>query len=300
MRTIPAKTIVSSYSKCGWFGSNYNMNIYKGCCHGCIYCDSRSDCYHVENFDEVRAKENALAIIERDLKAKRKTGIVITGSMSDAYNPFEKQHELTRGALKLIDKYGFGIVIDTKSDLVVRDIDLLLKIKKHSPVIVNFTITTADDDLCRKIERNVSSTSSRLAAIRTLSEAGIMCGVLLMPILPFINDTEENIVGIVHGSKVAGAKWVYSGYEGFFGVTLRMNQREHYYSKLDDLAELSPDLKQRYIKEFGNAYECNSPNASKLWQVFKEECDKLDLLYHMDDIIILIKSGYKDMQMSLI
>jgi DNA repair photolyase len=176
MQTIPAKTIVSSYSECGWFGSNYNMNIYKGCCHGCIYCDSRSNCYHVENFDEVRVKGNALEIIERDLKSKRKKGIVITGSMSDAYNPFEKQYELTRGALKLIDKYGFGIVIDTKSDLVLRDLDLLLGIKKHSSVVVNFTITTSNDDLCRKIERNVCPTSSRQSAIKTLSDAGIMCG----------------------------------------------------------------------------------------------------------------------------
>lgn len=147
---IPAKTIVSGYIKGGWFGANYNMNIYKGCCHGCIYCDSRSDCYRVENFDLVRAKENALAVIERDLKAKRRIGTVITGSMSDPYNPFERELELTRGALKLIDRFGFGICIDTKSDLVCRDLDILLEIKKHSPTIVNFTITTADDKLSQK------------------------------------------------------------------------------------------------------------------------------------------------------
>lgn len=257
MQTIPAKTIVSSYSESGWFGSNYNMNIYKGCCHGCIYCDSRSDCYHVENFDEVRSKEDALTIIEHDLKSKRKTGIVITGSMSDAYNPFEKQYELTRGALKLIDSYGFGLVIDTKSDLVMRDLNLL---------------------------------------IRELSDAGIMCGVLLMPILPFINDTEENISSIVHGAKVAGAKWLYSGYGGCFGVTLRQNQREYFLNWLD---KLYPTMRQDYIKTYGNSYSCNSPNAVKLWALFKSECDKLGLKYRMPDIIKLITIEYGYNQLSL-
>jgi len=272
------------------------MNIYKGCCHGCIYCDSRSDCYHVENFDEVRAKEDALAVIENDLKSKRKTGIVITGSMSDAYNPFEKQYELTRGALKLIDKYGFGLVIDTKSDLVMRDLDLLLEIKKHSPVVVNFTITTVDDDLCRKIERSVCSTSKRLAAIKTLSDAGIMCGVLLMPILPFINDTDENILGIVCQAKAAGARWVYNGFDGCFGVTLRKNQREYFLNWLD---KLFPNMKQEYIKTYGYSYICNSPRSKQLWALFKSECDNLELNYHMSDIIQLINKDYGYNQLSL-
>ncbi len=296
MQTIPAKTIVSSYRESGWFSSNFNMNIYKGCCHGCIYCDSRSDCYHVENFDEVRAKYDALAIIENDLKAKRKTGIIITGSMSDAYNPFEKQYELTRGALKLTDQYGFGIIIDTKSDLVLRDIDLLLSIKKHSPVVVNFTITTADDDLCRKIERNVCLTSNRLAAIKTLSDAGIQCGVLLMPILPYINDTEENIFNIVYRAKAAGAQWLYNGYDGSFGVTLRQNQREYFFNWLD---KLFPTTKQKYVETYGQSYSCNSPNAAKLWTLFQAECNKLGLKYHMSDIVTLINSEYRYDQLSL-
>jgi len=296
MQTIPAKAIISSYSESGWFGSNYNMNIYKGCSHGCIYCDSRSDCYHVENFDEVRAKEDALAVIEHDLKSKRKTGIVITGSMSDAYNPFEKQYELTRGALRLIDNYGFGLIIDTKSDLVLRDLDLLLDIKKHSPVVVNFTITTADDDLCRKIERNVCPTSSRLAAIKTLSDAGIMCGVLLMPILPYINDNDENISGIVRSAEAAGARWVYNGYDGCFGVTLRQNQREFFLNWLD---RLFSNIKQEYIKTYGYSYSCNSPRSAQLWELFQLECDNLGLKYHMPDIIKLINNGYGYKQLSL-
>lgn len=175
---IPAKTIVSLYSPHGWFGTNYNMNIYKGCCHGCIYCDSRSDCYRVENFDTVRAKQNALYVIRRDLESKRKTGIVMTGSMSDPYNPYEKELALTRGALELIHRFRFGVGVITKSDLVCRDVDLLLRIKTHSPSFVNVTITTANDELCTKIERYVNPASARLAAVKKLSGAGIMCAAL--------------------------------------------------------------------------------------------------------------------------
>jgi len=156
MDFIEAKTIISGYSEGhNWFGNNYTMNIYKGCSHGCIYCDSRSECYRVENFDKVRAKENALTLIERELKSKRRTGIIGTGAMSDPYNPFEKEYKLTRGALELIDSNHFGVSIATKSDLITRDIDVLKKIRQHSPVLIKLTITTCDDELCRKIEPNV-------------------------------------------------------------------------------------------------------------------------------------------------
>lgn len=152
MEFIPAKTIISGYhANSTWFGNNFNMNIYKGCSHGCIYCDSRSECYQVENFDEVRAKENALALIEHELKSKRKRGIIGTGAMSDPYNPLEKEFMLTRGALELINRYGFGVSIATKSDLIIRDIDILKAISAHSPVVVKMTITTADDILCKKL-----------------------------------------------------------------------------------------------------------------------------------------------------
>ena len=294
MPTIPAKTIVSGYRKDGWFGSNFNMNIYKGCCHGCIYCDSRSDCYLVENFDTVRAKANALAVIENDLKSKRKTGIVMTGAMSDAYNPFEKELELTKGALRLVDKYRFGIAIDTKSDLVLRDSEILKAIQQHSPVAINFTITTADDTLCKKIEQHVSVSSNRFRAIKELSSQGIMCGVLLMPVLPFINDKEENILQIVRTAYQNGARWIYAG--DAFGVTLRQNQRDYFYQKLD---EQFPGLKQKYIHNYGNTYGCISPNNQRLWLVFKAECDKTGLLYRMSDIAENIKRNYSSKQMSL-
>jgi len=157
---IPARSIVSSYAENNyWFGSNYNMNIYKGCCHGCIYCDSRSECYGIDDFDTVRAKENALSLIDKELKSKRKTGVIGTGAMSDPYNPFEKELCLTRQALELIDKHGFGVSIITKSDLIIRDIDILQRIKEHSPVLCKITITVSNDELCRRIEPNVSVSS---------------------------------------------------------------------------------------------------------------------------------------------
>jgi DNA repair photolyase len=290
---IPAKTIISGYAENNsWFGNNYNMNIYKGCCHGCIYCDSRSECYHVENFDEVRAKEDALAIIERELRSKRKKGVIGTGAMSDPYNPFEKEYQLTRGALFLINKYSFGISIATKSDLVARDIDILREIREHSPVLVKITVTTCDDELCGKLEPNAPASSKRFAAIKQLADNGIPTGVLLMPVLPFIEDNEDNIKGIVRLAAENGASFIYPG----FGVTLRQNQREWYYNKLD---EHFPGLKQKYIKQYGSAYSCNSPKAEQLWQVFRQECDNHGLLYKMEDIIKSYKEGYGVTQLSL-
>ena len=292
MEFIKSKTIISNFNaNSSWFGNNYNMNIYKGCCHGCIYCDSRSDCYRVENFDEVRGKENALTIIERELKSKRKTGVIGTGSMSDPYNPFEKEYLLTRGALKLINKHGFGVSIVTKSDLILRDIDILKEIQSHSPVLVKITITTCDDELCKKVEPNVSLSSKRFQGIKELSKEGIFAGVLLMPVLPFLEDNEENIKGIVQLAHENGAKFIY----GAFGVTLRQNQRDWYYKKLD---EQFPGLKEKYIKQFGNEYSCGSPKAAFLWKVFKNECEKVGILYKMEDIIKAYKQPYKKDQLS--
>lgn len=293
MEFIPAKTIISGYiEENRWFGINYNINIYKGCCHGCIYCDSRSECYRVENFDEVRAKENALVLIERELKSKRRTGVVGTGAMSDPYNPFENQYMLTRGALQLIDKYKFGSSIATKSDLVTRDIDILKSIQSHSPVIVKITITSYDDELCRKVEPNTAVSSRRFDAINKLSENGLFAGILMMPILPFVEDNEENIKNIVSTAYESGAKFIYPA----FGVTLRQNQRDWYYSKLD---EKFPGIKQKYIRQFGNSYMCNSPDGKHLKQIFKEECRKYNIIYKMEDIVKAYKNGYEDKQLSI-
>lgn len=293
MNFIPAKTILSGYAENNmWFGCNYNMNIYKGCCHGCIYCDSRSECYGVENFDEVRAKENALVLIERELKSKRKKGVIGTGAMSDPYNPLEKEHRLTRGALELINRHGFGVAIATKSDLILRDIDILQEISKHSPVLVKITITTADDELCGKIEPHVTPSSQRFEAIRRLSEAGINTCILLMPVLPFIEDTEENIRKIIELAHKNGASFIYPA----FGVTLRQNQRDWFFAKLD---ALFPSVKEKYIEHFGSAYECRSQKNKELWNLFQTECKNAGIKYRMNDIISAYKEGYDDGQLSL-
>lgn len=292
MDWIPAKTILSGYSENNlWFGTNYNMNLYKGCTHGCIYCDSRSDCYGVEIFDKVRAKENALSILEQELRCKRKRGVVGTGAMSDPYNPFEKEYQLTRGALVQINRYGYGVAIATKSNLVERDIDLLQEISTHSPVLIKLTITTADDAMCKKIEPNVALSSQRFATIKTLSQAGIFAGILCMPILPFIEDNENNIRAIVEQAYENGAKFIYPA----FGVTLRQNQREWYYDKLD---ELFPSLKEKYMITYGNSYECKSPKGKELWRIFVETCQRHGILYKMDEIIKGYKSYGQPVQLS--
>ena len=294
MKFIQAKTIISGYAENNsWFGNNYNMNIYKGCCHGCIYCDSRSECYHIENFDQVRAKENALALIERDLKSKRKTGVIGMGAMSDPYNPFEKEFKLTRGALELIDRYGFGVSIATKSNLIERDIDVLKKIAEHSPVLIKMTITTADDNLCKKIEPNVALSSERFTAIKKLTGEGIFTGILLMPVLPSIQDNKENIMRIIELAHRNGVRFIYPA----FGMTLRQNQRDWYFKKLD---ELFPGTKEKYLKQFGNAYECRSPKAKELWNLFQKECHRLGILFRMGDIIKEYKQVYSKEQLSFL
>lgn len=292
MRYIPAKTIISGYTaNNSWFGCNYNMNIYKGCHHGCIYCDSRSECYRVENFDEVRAKENALALIERDLKSKRKTGVIGTGAMSDPYNRSEGNYRLTRGALELVNTYRFGIAIATKSSLVARDTDILEKISSHSPVLVKITVTTCDDSLCKKVEPNAPLSSERFAAIKELSSRGIFTGILLMPVLPFIEDEPANIAGIVRLAAECGAKFIYPA----FGVTLRQNQRDYFFERLD---ESFPGIKQKYVSQFGNSYRCSSPRARELMSIFRKECETYGLLFEMSDIINAYRRGYENSQLS--
>jgi len=292
MEYIPAKTIVQNVKKHTWFGIDYNMNIYRGCSHGCIYCDSRSLCYQVENFDTVRAKNDALRIIRNDLLKKRARGVVGTGAMSDPYNPFEKAEKLTRNALELLNAYRFGAAITTKSQLVCRDISILQDIQVHSPVIVKMTITTSDDTLCKLIEPNVALSSERFAAVKELSANGIYTGILMMPLLPFIEDTEENIVSIVRKAKEHGAKFVYPA----FGMTLRNGNREYYYEKLD---KHFPGVKEQYMKKYGERYSCTVPRVKRLWNIFSSECRKLELRYTMKDIIIDYKRGYWTKQLEL-
>jgi len=293
MEMIPAKTIIGRVPKpSAWFGAEYNMNIYRGCTHGCIYCDSRSDCYGDKSFDLIKVKEGALEKIRDELRRKVKSGVIATGAMSDPYNHLEYPLKLTRNALELISAYEFGVAIATKSSMVARDADVLEEIASHSPVIVKLTITTADSDLCKKLEPWVSNTDERFEAIRALSERGIYCGVLMMPILPFINDTEENITELLERAKEAGARFCYPA----FGMTLRSGNREYFYEKLD---ERFPGMKEKYIARYGESYGCPSPRARQLWGAFKERCDELGLLYNMRDIVSQYKAGYEREQLRL-
>lgn len=294
MEYIPAKTIVTATKSREWFGIDYNMNIYRGCCHGCIYCDSRSDCYHIEDFDRVRAKENALLTIRNDLRRKVRTGVVGTGAMSDPYNPFEKELLLTRHALELIDAFSFGAAIATKSTLLARDMDILQTIREHSPVLCKVTITTADDNLSKKLEPGVPPSSERFAMVEALNKAGIFAGILLMPVLPWLEDSEENILSIVRLAHQAGARFIY----GAFGMTLRGNQREWYYNRLE---ELFPDqgLADLYRRRYGYQYQCSSPNAARLWKLFSRECDKYKILCRMKDIIPAYQKKYQMKQLGI-
>ncbi len=291
MQIIPAKTILTKTKNTAWFGNEYNMNIYRGCSHGCIYCDSRSDCYRNEDFDTVKAKENALAVLRDDLRRKSRSGVVGTGSMSDPYNPQEKVALLTRHSLELLNSYGFGVSIATKSPLVVRDIDILKEISVHSPTLVKITITTADDGLAKIIEPNVANSSARFGAISQLADAGIYCGILLMPLLPFINDTEENVLEIVKKAHESGAKFVYPA----FGVTLRDSQRAHFYHELDKHFD---GLREKYQKKYGDTYSCSVPKAKALFATFASYCNEIGMLYKMSDIISGYKMGYKATQLN--
>lgn len=293
MLTIPCKTILQKNKTSEWFGNDYNMNLYRGCCHECIYCDSRSECYHVDNFDTVRAKENALVILRDELRRKIRKGIIGTGAMSDPYNPFEQTELLTRHALELISAYEFGITVITKSPLIARDIDVYREIAEHSPVLCKMTVTTADDELCRLIEPNVAPSSERFNALAKMSESGLFTGITLMPVLPFLEDSEDNILKIVRTAYQCGVRCIYP----FFGVTLRTNQREYFLNELD---KKFPDskLRERYIRRFGNRYECVSPNAKRLWSVFTSECDRFGILYNMKSIISAYQRGYGNMQLS--
>ena len=287
MEFIKAKMILTKVKYgADWYGIDYNMNLYKGCTHGCIYCDSRSNCYHIDNFDIVRGKENALYILEKEL-SKKSRGIIGIGAMSDTYNPLEQQYEQTRKALELIAKYGFGVSIDTKSDLILRNIELLEKINLNNNVIVKFTITTPNDELSKIIEPNVCVSSRRLKAIKILNDNGIFAGIMMNPVLPFITDNEKDIKELVKLASENGAKFIHT----YMGMTLRENQRDYYYEKLD---ENFKGLKEKYMKYYGDRYDCIVPNYKKLYKVFTEECDKYSILYNMEDII----KAYKKMKIN--
>ena len=270
MHFVKAKGILSPQN---------GMNLYRGCLHGCIYCDSRSKCYHMEHaFEDIEVKENAIELLEHALKHKRKKCMIGTGSMTDPYIPLELELENVRKALQLIYQYGFGFTAITKSNRILRDIDLLQKINEKTKCVVQMTLTTYDEDLCRKIEPNVSTTRERFQVLKQLRDAGIPTVVWLTPILPFINDTKENISGILDlciEAKVYGI--ICFG----MGLTLREGNREYFYDQLD---RLFPGLKAKYIQMYGNQYIIGSPEYDRLMKLFHQKCFKNGILHNNEQI----------------
>ena len=255
------------------------MNLYRGCTHGCIYCDSRSTCYQMNHkFEDIEVKENAIELLEDALKRKRKKCMIGMGSMTDPYIPEELKLKHTRKALEVASKYGFGITLITKSNRVLRDLDLLKEINQKTKCVVQMTLTTYDEELCKKIEPNVSTTKERFEALLTLRDAGISTVVWLTPLLPYINDTEENLLGILNYCKEAK---VYGIICFGIGVTLRDGNREYFYAQLD---KKFPNLKEQYIKEYGNSYIINSKNNAKLMKIFHEFCEENKIEHNPDKI----------------
>lgn len=253
-----AKTLLSAQN---------GMNIYRGCTHGCIYCDSRSRCYQMNfPFEDVEVKTNAVELLERALRGKRKKCMIGTGAMTDPYMHCEEKLQNMRKCLTLIEQYGFGVAVQTKSDRILRDIDLLKKINDKTKAVVQITMTTYDEELCKIIEPNVCTTKRRAEVLNIMRDNGIPTIVWLNPILPYINDTEENIRGILDyciQAKVRGI--ICFG----MGMTLREGNREYFYRKLD---EHFPGMKEMYQKKFGLSYEINSDYNGQLMGIFYSTC----------------------------
>jgi DNA repair photolyase len=272
MHFVEAKGILTTN------GGRCGMNIYRGCSHGCIYCDSRSKCYQFTHpFEDIEVKQNAPMLLEAALKSKRKKCMIGTGSMSDPYMHCETELELTRKCIEIIHRYGFGLAIQTKSDRILRDIDLLDDINKDTKCVVQMTLTTYDDKLCSILEPNVCNTKRRLEVLKMMQERGIPTIVWITPILPFINDTEENVRQILEACAKVGVKGII---DFGMGLTLREGDREYFYAALD---KHFPGMKKRYIETYGNAYDLPSPDSGKLTGILKEICMENNMMYKPDD-----------------
>ena len=274
---------------------NNGMNLYRGCTHGCIYCDSRSDVYQMNHqFEDVEVKSNAIQLLKKEL-IKSKPSMIGLGSMSDPYMPIEKNLQYVKKSLELIYKYGFGFTCITKSDLILRDLDLLKKINEKTKCVIQITLTTADDELCRILEPNVCPTSKRVEVLKKLNENNIATVVWLTPILPYINDTKDNINSIIDyciDSKVCGIICFQ------MGLTLRKGNREYFYKKLD---EHFPNIKDKYIKKYGDSYGLISPNNHKLMDIFKKRTEDGGILNNNDEIFkYLSEFPQKSIQTTLI
>ena len=276
--------------------SNLNgINIYRGCSHGCIYCDSRSKCYgFTHDFEDIEVKKNAVELLEMALKSKRKRCMIGTGAMCDPYIHIEEKLKLTRKCLELIDKYEYGVAIQTKSANILRDMDLLCSINRKSKAVVQMTLTTFDEELCKKIEPNVSTTRERFEALMKFKEAGIPSVVWLSPILPFINDTEDNIRGILDYCVKAKVKGIICF---GMGLTLRDGNREYFYKKLN---EHFPGIREKYVRQYGNNYEIPSPNSKELMEIFNKICSENGIMSTPDECFNYLRDfPQKYVQMSL-
>ncbi len=258
----------------GVLSAHNGMNLYRGCTHGCIYCDSRSKCYHIDHaFEDIEVKANAIELLEAALKRKRRKCMLGMGSMTDPYIPLEEEIGNVRRALALASRYGFGVTLTTKSNRILRDLDLLKEINDRTKCVVQITLTTYDEELCKKIEPNVCTTKERLHVLQELQKAGIPTVVWLCPILPFINDTEENIQGILRSCAEMGVRGVICF---GMGLTLRDGNREYFYRQLD---RLFPGMKEKYIKTYGVQYEINSPRNKELMALFHKFCEEHGMLH---------------------
>lgn len=271
--------------------SQNGMNLFRGCEHNCIYCDSRSKCYRMDhNFEDIEVKENALELLALSLKKKKEKCMIGTGSMSDPYTHSEKTLEYTRKALEIIEKQGFGLALITKSNLILRDLDILERINKKAKTVVQITLTTFDDNLCKKIEENVCPTSERLKILEEMQNRNIPTIVWLCPILPFINDTEDNLLKILEACKTYNVK----GIINFgFGLTLREGNREYFYQKLEKNFP-GKGLFTMYNKFFRESYICNSPNNDKLSRLFHQFCNENNIMHNNEEIFTYLSSFPKD------
>ena len=268
----------------GILSAENNMNLYRGCTHGCIYCDSRSACYHMNHaFEDIEVKINAPELLRDALKRKKQKCVITTGSMSDPYMPLEKETGLTRKCLEIIRDMGFGLAIQTKSDLILRDVELLKSIHQNCKCTAQITLTTMDEALCRVVEPHVCGTKRRLEVLEALHSAGIPTVVWLTPLLPFINDTKENLLSLLEGCRRAG---VYGVVAFGLGLTLREGSRDYYYQQLD---QYFPGLKERYIKTYRNAYLLPVPEENALFSLLRETCDRYGIKWKTDEVFSFMR-----------
>lgn len=279
----------------GILSPSNGINIYRGCQHNCIYCDSRSLCYGMKHdFEDIEVKQNAPFLLEKALKSKRRKCMIGTGAMSDPYIPLERELKLTRQCIEIIDRYGFGATVLTKSSDVLRDLDLLTSINIKSKSVLQMTLTTYDEALCHIIEPNVSSTKERFEALKIFRDNGIPTVVWLDPFLPFINDTEENIKGLLDYCVKAKVKGIICF---DIGLTLRNGNREYFYRQLD---RHFPNLKNKYIRTYGNSYEITSKNRDKLMDIITGTCRKNEIMYNTNEVFAYLhKFEAKEKQLSL-